>query len=148
MRNSRMVTAYDPTAVLSHIWKIDEKTSLTSGALVHYGRYAGSALNWYNAMDPRPDYYRYLPSYFSMDASKTDTTTFDYYQNLWRSKDPNVTQVNWAEMYRQNMDPENRRKYNGAALYMVEKRHSDLLEGTISSTFNKLYDNNMRLTAG
>jgi hypothetical protein len=38
-----MVTAYDPTAVLSHIWKIDEKTSLTSGALVHYGRYAGSA---------------------------------------------------------------------------------------------------------
>jgi len=148
VRNSRMVTAYDPTAVLSHIWKIDEKTSLTSGALVHYGRYAGSALNWYNAMDPRPDYYRYLPSYFSMDASKTDTTTFDYYQNLWRSKDPNVTQINWAEMYRQNMDPENRRKYNGAALYMVEKRHSDLLEGTISSTFNKLYDNNMRLTAG
>ncbi|MGJ1362273.1 carboxypeptidase regulatory-like domain-containing protein [Sphingobacterium spiritivorum] len=148
VRNSRMVTAYDPTAVLSHIWKIDEKTTLTSGGLLHYGRYASSALNWYNAIDPRPDYYRYLPSYFAMDPANTDQFTYNYYRDLWTSNNTDVTQVNWDEMYRQNMDPENRRKYNGAALYMVEKRHSDLLEGTISSTFNKLYDNNMRLTAG
>ncbi|MGJ1198449.1 carboxypeptidase regulatory-like domain-containing protein [Sphingobacterium spiritivorum] len=148
VRNSRMVTAYDPTAVLSHIWKIDEKTTLTSGGLLHYGRYASSALNWYNAIDPRPDYYRYLPSYFAMDTANTDQFTYNYYRDLWTSNNTDVTQVNWDEMYRQNMDPENRRKYNGAALYMVEKRHSDLLEGTISSTFNKLYDNNMRLTAG
>lgn len=148
VRNSRMVTAYDPTAVLSHIWKIDEKTTLTSGGLLHYGRYASSALNWYNAIDPRPDYYRNLPSYFSLDPTTTDPTTVDYYQNLWKSNNTNVTQINWSEMYRQNMDPENRRKFHGAALYMVEKRHSDLLEGTVSSIFNKLYDNNMRLTAG
>ncbi|QQT25746.1 TonB-dependent receptor [Sphingobacterium spiritivorum] len=148
VRNSRMVTAYDPTAVLSHIWKIDEKTTLTSGGLLHYGRYASSALNWYNAIDPRPDYYRYLPSYFAMDPANTDQFTYNYYRDLWTSNNTDVTQVNWDEMYRQNMDPENRRKYNGAALYMVEKRHSDLLEGTLSSTFNKLYDNNMRLTAG
>ena len=148
VRNSRMVTAYDPTAVLSHIWKIDEKTTLTSGGLLHYGRYASSALNWYNAIDPRPDYYRYLPSYFAMDPANTDQFTYNYYRDLWTSNNTDVTQVNWDEMYRRNMDPENRRKYNGAALYMVEKRHSDLLEGTISSTFNKLYDNNMRLTAG
>ncbi|MFD2966332.1 TonB-dependent receptor [Sphingobacterium bambusae] len=147
-RNSRMVTAYDPTAVLSHIWKIDERTSLTTGGMLHYGRYASSALNWYNAADPRPDYYRYLPYYFSMNPETTDPFTYAYYENLWTSNNTSVTQVNWEEMYRQNMDPENRRKYNGAALYMVEKRHSDLLEATLSSTFNKLYDNNMRLTAG
>ncbi len=148
VRNSRMVTAYDPTAVLSHIWKIDEKTTLTSGGLLHYGRYASSALNWYNAMDPRPDYYRYLPSYHSMDPNTTDPYTVDFYNNLWKSNDTRVTQINWDELYRQNRDPENRYKNNGAALYMVEKRHSDLLEGTLSSTFNKLYDNNMRLLAG
>lgn len=148
IRNSRMVKAYDPTLVLSHIWKIDEKTSLTSGGLIHYGRYASSALNWYNAIDPRPDYYRYLPSYFSMDPKNTDPFTVDYYTQLWRSNDTKVTQINWDEMYRQNMDPEQRRKNNGAALYMVEDRHSDLLEATINTTFNKLYDNNMRLTAG
>ncbi|PVH23965.1 TonB-dependent receptor [Sphingobacterium corticibacter] len=147
-RNSRMVNAFDPTAVLSHIWKIDEKTSLTSGGLLHYGRYSSSALNWYDASDPRPDYYRYLPSYFAMDPANTDQTTYDYYRDLWMSNNPAITQVNWAEMYRQNMDPEHRRKNLGAALYMVEKRHSDLLEATINSTFNKLYDNNVRLTAG
>ena len=33
----------------------------------HYGKYRRGlpqALNWYNAADPRPDYYRYLPSYY------------------------------------------------------------------------------------
>ena len=148
VRNSRMVKAYDPTAILSHIWKIDEKTSLTSGGMLHYGRYASTALNWYNAMDPRPDYYRNLPSYFNMDPATTSAFSYDYYTNLWQSNDPSVTQINWEDLYRQNMSPENRRKNNGAALYMVEARHSDLLEGTLSSTFNKLYDNNMRLTAG
>lgn len=148
VRNSRVVKAYDPTAVLSHIWQIDDRTTLTSGGLMHYGRYSSSALNWYNASDPRPDYYRYLPSYFSMDPTKIHQPTLDLYEQRWRSNDPSFTQVNWEELYRQNMDPENRRKYNGAALYMVERRHSDLLEGTLSSVFNKLYDNNSRITAG
>lgn len=148
VRNSRIVKAYDPTAILSHVWKLDERTSLTSGGLLHYGRYSGSALNWYNASDPRPDYYRYLPSYFSMDSAKTHQPTVELYTKLWQENDPSFTQINWEELYRQNMDPENRRKYNGAALYMVERRHSDLLEGTLSSVFNKLYANNSRLIAG
>ena len=148
VRNSRMVKAYDPTAILSHIWKIDDKTSLTSGGMLHYGRYASTALNWYDAKDPRPDYYRNLPSYFAMDEATTNLFSYEYYKNLWQSNDPTVTQINWDDLYRQNMNPENRRKNNGAALYMVEARHSDLLEATLSSTFNKLYDNNMRLTAG
>lgn len=148
IRNSRMVHAFDPTAVISHRWKIDEKTSLTSGGILHYGRYSNSALNWYNAMDPRPDYYRYLPSNYSKFTTNVDQATVEMYTNLWRARDPKITQLNWEEMYRQNMNPENRRKNNGAALYMLERRHSDVLEGTMSATFNKLYDNNFNLTAG
>ncbi|WP_409150308.1 carboxypeptidase-like regulatory domain-containing protein [Sphingobacterium sp. BS-2] len=49
VRNSRMVHAFDPTMVISHRWKIDERSSLTSGGILHYGRYSNSALNWYNA---------------------------------------------------------------------------------------------------
>lgn len=61
-RNAKVVTAFDPTAVISHIWKIDDTTTLTTGVGAHYARYGNTALNWYNAPDPRPDYYRYLPS--------------------------------------------------------------------------------------
>ncbi len=148
VRNSRIVNAYDPTAILSHRWVLDEKTTLNSGALLHYGRYSNTALNWYNAMDPRPDYYRYLPSYFLNNSDSNEPVTYELYQNLWKSKDPKVTQLNWDEMYRQNRNLENIRKYNGAALYMLEERHSDLLEGTLTSTFRKMYDNNSTLTMG
>ncbi|MGJ1204960.1 carboxypeptidase-like regulatory domain-containing protein [Sphingobacterium lactis] len=148
IRNSRVVKAYDPTAVISHRWKIDEKTDLTSGGILHYGRWSNSALNWYNAMDPRPDYYRYLPSNFGKHTTTINELTAAEYTSLWKNRDPRVTQINWEELYRQNMNPEHRSKYKGEALYMVERRHSDLLESTISSTFNKLYDNNFQLTAG
>ena len=33
---------------------------------MHYGRYGNTALNWYNASDPRPDY-RKLP--FAIDIN-------------------------------------------------------------------------------
>ncbi|OYD43509.1 carboxypeptidase-like regulatory domain-containing protein [Sphingobacterium cellulitidis] len=148
VRNSRVVHAFDPSMVISHRWKIDEKTSLSSGGMFHYGRYSNSALNWYDAMDPRPDYYRYLPSNFSRFTPYLDVRTIAQYTDLWKSRDPKVTQLNWDEMYRQNMNVENWRKNNGAALYMVERRHSDLLEGTMSVTFNKLYDNNYTILAG
>lgn len=52
-RNARVVKSFDPTAILSHIWRIDENTTLTTGVGAHYNRYGGTRLNWYNGPDPR-----------------------------------------------------------------------------------------------
>jgi hypothetical protein len=138
VRNARIVTAYDPTAVLSHIWKIDQNTKLTTGISLHYGKYANTALNWYNGADPRPDYYRNLPSYF------TETVTNQTYTDLWKSKA--VSQVDWDNLYLVNK-LENKLN-NGAAIYMVEKRHSDLLESSFNTTLNKSINAHSKLTAG
>ena len=62
MRNSRIVHSYDPTAIASFDWKIDEENHLKVAAGYHYSFYSNSALTFYNAPDPRPDYYRNLPS--------------------------------------------------------------------------------------
>ncbi len=62
-RNSRIVHSFDPTAIISHEWKISETQNLNSGIAGHYNMYSNSALTFYNAIDPRPDYYRNLPSY-------------------------------------------------------------------------------------
>lgn len=139
-RNSKVVRAWDPTAVLSHVWKINETMTLTSGVGTHYNRYGGTALNWYNAPDPRPDYYRYLPSYYSDDATK------DYYTYLWESNDTKTTQVDWDRMY--NVNDMARRSGDGAALYMLEERRKDLFETSINSTFKADLSNNRKLLAG
>ena len=62
VRNSRIVHSYDPTAIISFDWKIDEENKLKVAAGYHYSMYSNSALTFYNAPDPRPDYYRNLPS--------------------------------------------------------------------------------------
>lgn len=62
VRNSRIVKSYDPTAILSYELNIDEKQKLKLAAGYHYSMYSNSAINFNNAPDPRPDYYRNLPS--------------------------------------------------------------------------------------
>lgn len=139
-RNARVVRAWDPTAILSHIWKINDKMSLTTGIGTHYNRYGGTALNWYNAPDPRPDYYRYLPSYHSNPATK------DYYKYLWETNDTRYTQLDWDRMY--NVNQMARQQGDGAALYMLEERRKDLLETSLNSTFKAELDQNRKLFAG
>ena len=63
VRNSRIVHSYDPTVIASFDWKINEQNFLKAGVGYHYSMYSNSALTFYNAPDPRPDYYRNLPSF-------------------------------------------------------------------------------------
>lgn len=139
-RNAKVVTAFDPTAVISHIWKINDNTTLTTGLGTHYARYGNTALNWYNAPDPRPDYYRYLPSYFDSPEAK------NAYTELWRSNRTEYTQINWDNLYLANANSV--RNGNGAAVYMVEERRSDLFETSFNSTLNTKINRYFNITAG
>ena len=62
VRNSRIVKSYDPTAVVAYEYKIDDDQKIKAAVGYHYSLYSNSAINFYNAPDPRPDYYRNLPS--------------------------------------------------------------------------------------
>ena len=62
VRNSRIVKSFDPTVIAAYEIKLDEQQVLKVAAGYHYSWYSNSALNFYNAPDPRPDYYRNLPS--------------------------------------------------------------------------------------
>lgn len=64
MRNSRIVRSFDPTGIISYEWQIDPMQRLRVAAGYHYALYSNSALTFYNAPDPRPDYYRNLPSFY------------------------------------------------------------------------------------
>ena len=63
VRNSRIVKSYDPTLIASYEHKFNEHHWLKVAAGYHYSWYSNSAITFYNAPDPRPDYYRNLPSF-------------------------------------------------------------------------------------
>lgn len=80
MRNSRVVKSFDPTAIAAFDLKIDEKNSMKFAAGYHYSFYSNSAIQFYNAPDPRPDYYRKLPSYM-WDGQIVDPASGQLYQD-------------------------------------------------------------------
>ncbi|SFD88393.1 TonB-dependent receptor [Thermophagus xiamenensis] len=133
-RNSRVATSFDPALVISHRWQINEHSELTTGLGARYNQYGTTALNWYNSADPRPDYYRYLPSWQSTDEMKA------LYTQAWEN-DPSVSQIDWDRLYEVNYGRDR-------ALYMVEERHNDLLEGIFNSVFRTDINEQLTLSAG
>lgn len=138
-RNARVVRSYEPSAVLTWDFNIDDKTKLVTSLGVKYSNYGTSALGWYNnASDPRPDYWRKLPSYFTSEAD-IETAT-----RLWQT-DKAHRQIQWDELYRANYQQNN---FGGTASYILEERHNDQLSFNLNSTINRKFTDRINFTGG
>ncbi len=65
LRNTRVRRAHEPIVMLNYAYEINDKTRFTAATSVRFGFNGYSALTWKDGADPRPDYYRYLPSNYS-----------------------------------------------------------------------------------
>lgn len=118
-RNARVRTVHEPVIMLTHYYTPNSKLSMTTTLATSFGRNSSTNLNWYDAQDPRPDYYRYLPSYQIEDG----VLTASYYDvlNEWQTN-ANVRQINWDRMYEVNQLA----AYQGKrAQYILENRVYD-----------------------
>mgnify|MGYP003351333449 CR=1 FL=1 len=95
-RNAHVSTTHRPMTMLSHHFKISDESRLTSTAYFTFGKSGLSNLNWFDAKDPRPDYYKYLPSYYASDP--TLSAQFFQQQYAWEN-DVNTRQINWDQLY-------------------------------------------------
>jgi hypothetical protein len=139
VRNSRVREAHEPVVLLTHYFDVDKNTKLTTTVGYIFGTNGSTALNWYNAADPRPDYYRYLPSYH-----KDNPAIAEAYTQEWMN-DPNRSQINWDKLYQIN--------YLSAATgsqsrYIIEDRRVDQRQYSFSSILNKQINSNLHLSTG
>lgn len=143
-RNAKVVESFDPTAIVNWIWTPKAGVTLNTGVAVRKSFYSSSALNWYNAADPRPDYYRYLPSYFDDEDTKA------LYTEKWRTDDT-FRQIDWAGLYQTNYLNNLQADETGVskgATYIIEKRHSNQLNTMFNSVLNARLNDYMTLQAG
>ena len=100
-RNARIRTVCEPVIMLTHNFTpASNKLIIQTTLATTFGRNNTTSLNWYDAPDPRPDYYRYLPSY---QISNGDTNGFyNDILNYWTSNDQSYTQINWDKLYEVN----------------------------------------------
>ncbi|MGI8952770.1 MAG: TonB-dependent receptor [Chitinophagaceae bacterium] len=97
-RNASVSKINQPVIILTHDLRMNNNTTLITAASFSFGDKSLSALDWYNAPDPRPDYYGYLPS-----AYKDDVYQQQQLQQLM-SSDENLRQINWQNLYNINRD--------------------------------------------
>ena len=110
VRNSRVRKDAVPFVAATLAMPVGNATQMTLSVGGDYGLRSYSTLGWYDAMTPRPDNYRYMPSYFSSDA------VAEAVAEQWRAGNERYTQIDWTEMYNQN-----RMSADGAVYAMDDK---------------------------
>ena len=146
-RAARIVESFDPTVLMTWLYKGD-RTSLTTSVSTRWVNYKQSALQYYKANDPNPTYYRYLPSYYEDDPEQ-----YQLYYDLWTSKNPYITQINWDELYMvnhlnniQNQNLPNDEKKGSS--YILENRVSNQFNFMAASVFNHRLNSTTSMQGG
>ena len=150
-RNASIAKSSQPIGILTHEWKITPKTTLLTAASYLNGNRSTTGLDWYNAADPRPDYYRYLPSY--QDDSSFRQRVYDALKN-----DVNKRQINWDALYLanygntatiQNVDGIAGNNFTGRrSMYILEERVVHTEKYNVNTTLNTTINSHIDLTAG
>ncbi|MEI8202411.1 MAG: TonB-dependent receptor [Bacteroidota bacterium] len=147
VRNAKVKNFHEPMIILSHYWDIDKKTKLTSSLAYSFGYSGTTALNWFNSADPRPDYYRNLPSwqnYISSQSEQLTQTNIALITQAWKYN-PNISQINWDNLYQVNY----RANLNdSSARYIVEDRRVDEKKLCLNILLNKELSNNVKFDGG
>lgn len=127
VRNARVKKTHEPIAILKYDFTPESKKLKASATVLYrFGKNGYTALDWYDAPDPRPDYYRNLPSYFFMD--NTDYNRLNYSKYMWAKEQweqdiPSITHINWDRLYAVNAM--NSTADGNRSKYVIEERRTD-----------------------
>lgn len=150
-RNASVGKTNQPVFIITHEFRINDNTVLTTAAGYSFGKRSVSGIDWYNAPDPRPDYYRYLPSYQTDPAIKDIVT--DQLKNNEASR-----QINWQNFYDVNRD-NTETVYNvdgisgnnvtgHRSLYILANRVTDTKKFNFNTVLNSRFSDHLDFTAG
>ncbi|MGZ3942827.1 MAG: hypothetical protein ACXVOH_12555, partial [Bacteroidia bacterium] len=163
-RNSRVSKTHIPTAMASWVWKMNERSKLTTSAFYSYGRTSMTALNWFGVPRPQPDYYKFMPSYYGANSADADPGAFYNMTQAWQSNGINpvsgllTRQIDWDGMYNinynnlytvHNVDGVAGADYEGKrSLYILENRRQDVRSTGFNIIYNTRTANDIFITGG
>jgi hypothetical protein len=152
-RNSRVGNYHQPWLILTHYWTLDEKTTINSSVYYAFGRGGSTALDWYNTADPRPDYYRNLPS----EDRDYKGLTSEQREYLW-TNDETFRQLDWDNFYYENRKNlvavddvdgiEGNTQVGNLSKFIIEDRRNDRKNLGVNVNFKKEINENFTLSSG
>ncbi len=127
VRNARVRKTFEPVTILKYTATPTDNFEAAVTLLWRTGKNGYTALDWYDAADPRPDYYRNLPSYFWMKDEDFNRNNFEKYswaKDAWEQDYVQYTHLNWDRLYNvnyNNLDDAGVRR----SKYAIEERRVD-----------------------
>ena len=156
IRNSRVSTYHQPFTQLTWYWTPNKRTEFNTTAYFFSGPGGQTSLEWGEAKDPRPDYYKNLPSYYMTNAHSTAEIEAQF--EAWRNRDPEVTQIDWDGLYNANRNHlftvENANGQEGNTItgkfskYILAERHYDKMQTGGATYFKHEFQPNLIMTGG
>ena len=134
VRNARVRKTHEPIAFVKYDYTPSDVFEASATALFRFGKNGYTALDWYDAQDPRPDYYRNLPSYFydaNTDMNRNNPLKWGWANEVWSHADdfPELTHIDWDRIYNMN------RVQNGRAKYVQQERRTDQRDFNFAASF-------------
>jgi len=138
-RNSRDKDIEEPMVMLSHYWKISDKTNLNTNVAFQTGTIGNSRLDFQLGNNPDPTYYKNLPSYFSNLGGYTASqlTTIG---NTFKAN----SQIDWNAMYIANQNS----AFAGRSVYVLYEDRTDDNQFNANSILNSSLSDHIVLNAG
>ncbi len=127
VRNARVRKTFEPVTILKYTATPSDNLEASATLLWRTGKNGYTALDWYDAADPRPDYYRNLPSYFWMENEDYNRSNYEKYswaKDAWEQNYPEYAHLNWDRLYNvnyNNLDEAGSRR----SKYAIEERRVD-----------------------
>lgn len=149
-RNAALVEQHFPTVILSYEMNPDNQSAWITSAAFITGQRTDTGLDWCQAADPRPDYYRYWPQYQTdsiLGAQITEAILLS----------TGLQQINWQALYTINRHAHGRIDHiNGTneslsgkrARYLLEQRVVHTNRWLLSSFYKARWKNNWNIAAG
>ena len=139
LRNARVRSYHEPVAMLNYFFNPTDKLRITAAASFRFGQNGYSALDWNSAADPRPDYYRNLPSYW---YAKGDPGHQALLTQAWKENREKMMYIDFDKLYNVNYNSNAASgdrptlNYEGTGLeesvqgqnrsrYIISERHTD-----------------------
>lgn len=131
-RNERIKKTFEPVNMLTHHWLIGDKSKLTTTLSYQFGEESGSRLDWFNANNPSPVYYRNMPSFTAFNGGSQDPADVANEINAWKSN----AQLNWGSLYQANRNVDG----NHAAYWVTSDVNKDKIASIYSNFRTELTD--------
>jgi len=148
VRNSRVRKTNEPVTFVKYDFTPSDKFQASATLLWRFGKNGYTALDWYDAQDPRPDYYRNLPSYYydeNPDLNRNNLVKWGWANEVWQFPDryPGLTHIDWDRIYNINRSQE-----SGRSKYIQEERHVDQNDINLAGSFKWRTNEWLTVTGG